>query len=98
MHVRLNGFDKDKIKGDSKTTVQNKCNTWDLNCPESPIKDDIDIMVSSLKTKSEELSSGIEQEMVFIQDYMGQYSSKTQGASTALNQGLETRKHIAHNL
>ena len=97
-NVRLTGFNKDDIKSGEKSTVKDICQKWDLKCPDKPIKDDIDVMITSLKTKSEELTAGIQQEMVFIQDFMGQYSSKTQGASTVLNQGLETRKHISHNL
>ncbi len=56
---------------------------------------DLDTMIASLEAAQEEVSSDVQQEMVYVQDYMGQYNSYTQGASSAISSANETLKTLA---
>lgn len=72
------------------------CNDYGIDYADNKItKADIDTMIASLEAAQEEMGSDIQQEMVFIQDYMGQYNSYTQGASSAISQASETLKTVA---
>ena len=55
----------------------------------------IDTIIASLQAVQEETGSDIQQEMVFVQDFMGQYNSYTQGASSAISSAAETLKAVA---
>lgn len=57
--------------------------------------DDVKEWISSLEASQEELGTDIQQQMVFVQDYMGQYNSYTQGASSAVSDSSETLKTVA---
>lgn len=57
--------------------------------------DDLDSWIASLEASQEEIGTDIQQEMVFIQDYMGQYNSYTQGASSAISEANDTLKTVA---
>ena len=59
------------------------------------MRTDLDTMIASLEAAQEEVSSDVQQEMVFVQDYMGQYNSYTQGASSAISSANETLKTLA---
>ena len=57
--------------------------------------DDIKNWISNLESSQEELGTDIQQQMVFVQDYMGQYNSYMQGASSAISTANETLKSLA---
>lgn len=57
--------------------------------------DDLNGWIASLEATQEEIGTDIQQEMVFIQDYMGQYNSYTQGASSAISEANDTLKTVA---
>ena len=59
------------------------------------MRTDLDTMIASLEASQEEVSSDIQQEMVYVQDYMGQYNSYTQGSSSAISSANETLKTLA---
>lgn len=76
--------------------VADACQEYGVDFPTKDLsKEDIDSMIASLEAVQDELGSDIQQEMVFIQDYMGQYNSYTQGASSAISQASETLKTVA---
>lgn len=52
-------------------------------------------MVSSLQNVQETVGTDIQQQMVFVQDFMGQYNSYTQGSSSVISQSMETLKTVA---
>lgn len=57
--------------------------------------DNLDSWIASFEASQEEIGTDIQQEMVFIQDYMGQYNSYTQGASSAISEANDTLKTVA---
>ena len=57
--------------------------------------DDIKNWISNLESSQEELGTDIQQQMVFVQDYMGQYNSYTQGASSAISKSNEVLTALA---
>ena len=57
--------------------------------------DDIKTWISNLESSQEELGSDIQQKMVFVQDYMGQYNSYMQGASSAISEYSNVLSTIA---
>ena len=61
----------------------------------NPTADDIKNWISNLESSQEELGTDIQQQMVFVQDYMGQYNSYMQGASSAISTANETLKSLA---
>ena len=73
--------------------VKAKCDVPSSIKGTSPTKVEIQTMIENLQSKSETATSSIQQQMVFVQDYIGQYNSYVQGASSALspaNQVLTT--------
>lgn len=58
-------------------------------------KDEWNSVIASLEGKLESIGTDTQQKMVFIQDYMGQYNSYLQGASSQLTSGNETLKALA---
>ena len=61
----------------------------------NPTADDIKNWISNLESSQEELGTDIQQQMVFVQDYIGQYNSYMQGASSAISTANETLKSLA---
>ena len=61
----------------------------------NPTADDIKNWISNLESSQEELGTDIQQQMVFVQDYMGQYNSYTQGASSAISKSNEVLTALA---
>ena len=57
--------------------------------------DNIEIMIENLESKSETATSSIQQQMVFVQDYIGQYNSYVQGASTAISDANSVLTNLA---
>ncbi|MBO8416314.1 MAG: hypothetical protein IAB19_08050 [Proteobacteria bacterium] len=76
--------------------VAQLCNDYGITWKTTNItKADIDEMIASLEDLQEEKGSDIQQQMIFVQDYMGQYNSYTQGASSAISDASETLKTVA---
>ena len=58
-------------------------------------KDEWDVAITSLEGRLEELGTNTQQEMVYIQDYMGQYNSYLQGANTQISNANQTLTNLA---
>lgn len=72
------------ILSDSKVTLTS-----------NPTTDNIKTWISNLESSQEELGTDIQQQMVFVQDYMGQYNSYTQGASSAISKSNDVLTALA---
>ena len=57
--------------------------------------DNIELVIENLESKSETATSSIQQQMVFVQDYIGQYNSYVQGASTAISDANSVLTNLA---
>ena len=57
--------------------------------------DEWDVAITSLESRLEELGTNTQQEMVYIQDYMGQYNSYLQGANTQISNANQTLTSLA---
>ncbi|MBQ9274503.1 MAG: hypothetical protein IJ228_06775 [Succinivibrio sp.] len=55
----------------------------------------LDNIIEIIKSKQEQCGSDIQQKMVFVQDYIGQYNAYQQGASTAISQANQTLTSLA---
>jgi hypothetical protein len=58
-------------------------------------KDEWDFNIKSLTNYQETLNTGTQQQMVFLQDFMGQYNSYLTGANSAIQQANQTLLSIA---
>lgn len=54
-----------------------------------------DVAITSLETRLEELGAETQQEMVYLQDFMGQYNSYLQGANTQISNSNQTLTSLA---
>ncbi|HIU18187.1 MAG TPA: USH1C-binding protein 1 [Candidatus Avidesulfovibrio excrementigallinarum] len=54
-----------------------------------------DVAIASLEARLEELGTDTQQQMVYIQDYMGQYNSYLQGANTQISNANQTLTSLA---
>ena len=54
-----------------------------------------DALIETLKSKQEQCGTDIQQKMVFVQDWIGQYNAYQQGASTAISQANQTLTSLA---
>ena len=54
-----------------------------------------DVAIASLEARLEELGTDTQQQMVYIQDYMGQYNSYLQGANTQVSNANQTLTSLA---
>ncbi len=54
-----------------------------------------DVAIASLEARLEELGTDTQQQMVYIQDYMGQYNSYLQGANTQISNSNQTLTSLA---
>ena len=54
-----------------------------------------DLLTTSLESRLEQLGTNTQQEMVYIQDYMGQYNSYLQGANTQISNSNQTLTSLA---
>ena len=57
--------------------------------------DEWDVAIASLEARLEELGTDTQQQMVYIQDYMGQYNSYLQGANTQISNANQTLTSLA---
>ena len=58
-------------------------------------EDEWDVAIASLEARLEELGTDTQQQMVYIQDYMGQYNSYLQGANTQISNSNQTLTSLA---
>ncbi|MDO5352396.1 MAG: hypothetical protein Q4E81_06170 [Succinatimonas sp.] len=58
-------------------------------------KDKMETIISNLQTKQDTIGSGIQQQMVYVQDYIGQYNAYTSGSTTAISEANSTLKTVA---
>ena len=54
-----------------------------------------DAVTRNLETYTEKLGTDIQTQMVYIQDFMGQYNRYTQGANSAIQSGMQTLTSVA---
>ena len=66
-----------------------------IKVPENITAEQIDSMIASLSAQQEEISSSIQEKMVVLQDYMGQYNAYLQGANSEVSKAAETLKSVA---
>lgn len=57
--------------------------------------DKLQTLIENLQSKSETATASIQQQMVFVQDYIGQYNSYVQGASSAISSANQVLTNIA---
>ena len=58
-------------------------------------KDDLDVAIQSLQAHQETIGTDIQTLMVYVQDFMGQYNSYTQGAHSAIPSCMPTLTSVA---
>ncbi len=58
-------------------------------------KDEWDVAITSLESHLEMLGTDTQQQMVYIQDFMGQYNSYLQGANTQIANSNQTLTNLA---
>lgn len=58
-------------------------------------KDEWDVAIQSLVNRQETIGTDIQTKMVYVQDFMGQYNSYTQGANSAIQSGMQTLTAVA---
>ena len=58
-------------------------------------KDEWDYNIQSLTNYQESISNKTQTLMVYVQDFIGQYNSYTQGASNQVSQGIQTLTAVA---
>ena len=58
-------------------------------------KDAWDVAIQSLQAYQETIGTDIQTKMVYVQDFMGQYNSYTQGANSAIQSGMQTLTAVA---
>ncbi len=58
-------------------------------------KDEWEIAIQSLQAHLEQLGTATQQQMVLINDYMGQYNSYLQGANTSISNSNQTLQKIS---
>ncbi len=77
--------------------AQETCDKYGIDLPTSGklTTERLDTIIASLQAVQDETGSDIQQQMVLIQDAMGQYNSYTQGASSAISAAAETTKAVA---
>ena len=51
--------------------------------------------IQSLQAYQETIGTDIQTKMVYVQDFMGQYNSYTQGANSAIQSGMQTLTSVA---
>ncbi len=54
-----------------------------------------DVAITALESRLEQLGTDTQQQMVYIQDYMGQYNSYLQGANTQISNSNQTLTSLA---
>lgn len=78
---------------EEKELAKAACNV-DITSGE-PTRVQIQTWVANLQNVQETVGSDVQQQMVYVQDYMGQYNSYTQGSSSAISTANDTLKTVA---
>ena len=58
-------------------------------------KDQWDVAIQSLQAHQDTLGTDVQTEMVYVQDFMGQYNSFTQGANSVMQAAIQTLTNLA---
>ena len=103
--VALRGYIKGVTEGDKSIIINdpkliNNINKWTPEGSKSLIsalstKADIDACIASLQGIQETKGSDIQQDMIFVQDFMSKVSSYSQGAISAISKSGDTLTSIA---
>ena len=103
--VALRGYIKGVTEGDKEIKIDDaklidKINKWTPEGSKSLIsakttKADIDACIASLQSIQETKGSDIQQDMIFVQDFMSKVSSYSQGAISAISKSGDTLTSIA---
>jgi len=57
-----------------------------------------DVAITALESHLEQLGTSTQQEMVYVQDFMGQYNSYLQGANTQIANSNQTLTSLAKGM
>lgn len=68
-----------------------------ISLKSQPTKDDVNTLIQSLEAAQEQVGSNVQQEMVFVQDDMSQFSTYTQGANSAISDATDLLKSLAES-
>ena len=103
--VSLRGVIDGKTKDDDKVTIEadlaNRINEWtpanskNLISSGKVTKASVDACIASLQSIQETKGSDIQQDMIFVQDFMSKVSSYSQGAISAISKSGDTLTSIA---
>jgi EspA-like secreted protein. len=84
--------------------LANNSREWDYNIQQldayiATLKpytaEDLDVVVTSLQSRLDQVGSNTQQLMVFVQDFMGQYNSYLQGSNSVIQQANQTLGELA---
>ena len=79
-----------------KTFYKERGLSWDIaGSDDLHTKDEWDYNIQSLTNYQESISNKTQTLMVYLQDFIGQYNSYTQGASNQVSQGIQTLTAVA---
>ena len=79
-----------------KTFYKERGLSWDTaGSDDLHTKDEWDYNIQSLTNYQESISNKTQTLMVYLQDFIGQYNSYTQGASNQVSQGIQTLTAVA---
>lgn len=71
------------------------CEKAGINVGDSINADTLKSALANFESKQQAVSADIQQEMVYVNDFMGQYNSFTQGSSSMISQANDTLKTVA---
>ena len=80
---------------DMKTFFKERGLSWGSQDDDAHNKDEWEYNVQSLTNYQESISNKTQTLMVYLQDFIGQYNSYTQGASNQVSQGIQTLTAVA---
>lgn len=85
-----------KMPADMKAFMQKNGLTWDKTGNDDWHKaSEWDVAIQSLQNYQETIGTSIQTDMVFVNDFMGQYNSYLQGASSTVSSAMQTLTNIA---
>ena len=84
------------MPAEMKAFMQEHGLTWDqAGNDDEHYADEWDVAIQSLQNYQETLGTSIQTDMVFVNDYMGQYESYLQGASSTISSATQMLTNIA---
>lgn len=100
-----------QLQADAKSKGKSECTTMPDNIVEFMNKNGLaydktgndnlhnseewEVAIQSLQSHQEQIGTDIQTKMVYVQDFMGQYNSYTQGANSAIQSGMQTLTAVA---